>query len=54
MSQRRTPSPARPAASRAKKPSASSKKAEAEAAKDPWTVEEAAETYGINHWGAGY
>lgn len=47
MTQRRTPDPAR-------KPSSTSKKAEPGQEETPWTINDASETYGINHWGAGY
>jgi arginine decarboxylase len=54
MSQSRPPAPPRPQAPRSRKAAAPAKKGEAEAVEDPWTVEDAAETYGIHHWGAGY
>ncbi|MBP9225447.1 MAG: biosynthetic arginine decarboxylase [Verrucomicrobiales bacterium] len=47
MTQRRTPDTAR-------KPSSPSKKAETGQEETPWSIEDASETYGINHWGAGY
>src|SRR5690606_23759050 len=48
MSQRRPSAAARP-----RKPAPSPKKL-AGASTEEWTVEDAAETYGIHHWGAGY
>jgi arginine decarboxylase len=54
MTQRRTPAPARTPAVRSRKPPSTSKKGDAQTEEEPWTVEDAAETYGINHWGAGY
>ncbi|MCB1203527.1 MAG: biosynthetic arginine decarboxylase [Verrucomicrobiae bacterium] len=54
MSQRRTSAAPKPTATRSRKPASSSKKAGGESREDDWTVEDAAETYGIQHWGAGY
>ncbi len=47
MSPRRPSDSAPPVAARPRKPPAPTKG-------DDWSVEEAAETYGIHHWGAGY
>ncbi len=54
MSQPSPPETTGPAATRPRKPSAAAKKAEREVSEEPWSVDDAAETYGINHWGAGY
>src|SRR5690606_9496288 len=54
MTQRRPSAPARGSGARARKPAASAKTGEAESSKDKWTIEDAVETYGIQHWGAGY
>jgi arginine decarboxylase len=55
MSQRRsTDSPVATPTSRPRKPAATSKKGEDKPAEIAWTVDDASETYGINHWGAGY
>lgn len=55
MSQRRsTDSPVATPTSRPRKPAATSKKGEDKPAEVAWTVDDASETYGINHWGAGY
>ncbi|HRQ90803.1 MAG TPA: hypothetical protein PLA50_18580, partial [Bacteroidia bacterium] len=44
MTQRRSSTPSRPR----------TKKGESAPQQDQWTVDDAAETYGIQHWGAGY
>lgn len=55
MSQRRSSdSPVATPTSRPRKPAATSKKGEDKPAEIAWTVDDASETYGINHWGAGY
>lgn len=55
MSQRRSSdSPVATPTSRPRKPAATSKKGEDKPAEVAWTVDDASETYGINHWGAGY
>lgn len=55
MSQRRsTDSPVATPTSRPRKPAVTSKKGEDKPAEIAWTVDDASETYGINHWGAGY
>ncbi len=55
MSQRRSSDPpdATPAP-RSRKPSAPAKKDGENAGEPAWTTDDASETYGINHWGAGY
>ena len=55
MSQRRSSetSVATPT-SRPRKPAATAKKSEEKSTEPAWTVDDASETYGINHWGAGY
>jgi arginine decarboxylase len=55
MSQRRSSdSPVATPTSRPRKPAVTSKKGEDKPAEIAWTVDDASETYGINHWGAGY
>ena len=55
MSQRRpSDTPVATPTTRPRKPTASAKKGEEKSAELPWTVDDASETYGINHWGAGY
>ena len=54
MSQRRpSDTPVATPTSRPRKPAAA-KKSEEKSAEVAWTVDDASETYGINHWGAGY
>jgi arginine decarboxylase len=54
MSQRTTSEPSGNPAARSRKPAPAPKKGEEIPAAEVWTVDDAAETYGINHWGAGY
>jgi len=55
MSQRRPSDiPVATPTTRPRKPAASAKKGEEKPAEPAWTVDDASETYGINHWGAGY
>ena len=54
MSQRTSTEPSGDSGTRSRKPAPLQKKGEEKPSAEVWTVDDAAETYGINHWGAGY